>query len=119
MSFFMVPPRFGWLEWAYLDLNQGPLPYQGSALTELSYRPHNSAQRYRTPHARNESGRGASVLTERDLETAEQLRREVVQMGADRGQRGHENHVDRRQHEGEPEQPAEPEVVLDVERATV
>jgi hypothetical protein len=26
-------------EWACLDLNQGPLPYQGSALTELSYRP--------------------------------------------------------------------------------
>ena len=25
--------------WAYLDLNQGPLPYQGSALTKLSYRP--------------------------------------------------------------------------------
>ena len=27
------------LLWAYLDLNQGPLPYQGSALTKLSYRP--------------------------------------------------------------------------------
>ncbi len=30
-----------WL-WAYLDLNQGPLPYQGSALTKLSYRPEGS-----------------------------------------------------------------------------
>ena len=26
-------------EWACLDLNQGPLLYQSSALTELSYRP--------------------------------------------------------------------------------
>ena len=25
--------------WAHLDLNQGPLPYQGSALTGLSYGP--------------------------------------------------------------------------------
>ena len=29
----------GFARWAYLDLNQGPLPYQGSALTKLSYRP--------------------------------------------------------------------------------
>ncbi len=27
------------LPWAHLDLNQGPLPYQGSALTGLSYGP--------------------------------------------------------------------------------
>jgi hypothetical protein len=26
-------------EWAHLDLNQGPHPYQGCALTELSYGP--------------------------------------------------------------------------------
>lgn len=26
-------------QWAYQDLNLGPLPYQGSALTELSYTP--------------------------------------------------------------------------------
>ena len=32
----------GILSWAYLDLNQGPLPYQGSALTKLSYRPEGS-----------------------------------------------------------------------------
>src|SRR6202044_3371518 len=25
--------------WAWMDLNHRPLPYQGSALTELSYRP--------------------------------------------------------------------------------
>ncbi len=31
------PPRMK--QWAHLDLNQGPLPYQGSALTELSYGP--------------------------------------------------------------------------------
>ena len=30
------------MRWAYLDLNQGPLPYQGSALTKLSYRPEGS-----------------------------------------------------------------------------
>ena len=28
---------WGW--WAYLDLNQGPHPYQGCALTKLSYTP--------------------------------------------------------------------------------
>lgn len=27
--------------WAILDLNQGPHPYQGCALTKLSYRPKN------------------------------------------------------------------------------
>src|SRR4051795_3487452 len=27
------------VEWAWMDLNHRPLPYQGSALTELSYRP--------------------------------------------------------------------------------
>jgi hypothetical protein len=26
-------------QWAWMDLNHRPLPYQGSALTELSYRP--------------------------------------------------------------------------------
>ncbi len=29
----------GSLQWACLDLNQGPHPYQGCALTRLSYRP--------------------------------------------------------------------------------
>jgi hypothetical protein len=29
----------GWALWAWMDLNHRPLPYQGSALTELSYRP--------------------------------------------------------------------------------
>jgi hypothetical protein len=42
--------------WACLDLNQGPLPYQGSALTELSYRPvcarfgRKGVRRERLPH---------------------------------------------------------------------
>ena len=31
--------RMGFLRWACLDLNQGPHPYQGCALTRLSYRP--------------------------------------------------------------------------------
>ncbi len=31
--------RRGLHRWAYLDLNQGPHPYQGCALTRLSYRP--------------------------------------------------------------------------------
>ena len=30
--------------WAYLDLNQGPHPYQGCALTRLSYRPESVAE---------------------------------------------------------------------------
>ena len=29
----------GFVGWAWMDLNHRPLPYQGSALTELSYRP--------------------------------------------------------------------------------
>ena len=32
--------------WAYLDLNQGPHPYQGCALTRLSYRPVRDGQGY-------------------------------------------------------------------------
>ena len=34
-------PRFrrGFCLWAHLDLNQGPHPYQGCALTNLSYEP--------------------------------------------------------------------------------
>ena len=36
----MKPPGGGFMIlWAHLDLNQGPLPYQGSALTGLSYGP--------------------------------------------------------------------------------
>ena len=34
----------GKFRWAYLDLNQGLLPYQGSALTGLSYRPDAAAE---------------------------------------------------------------------------
>src|SRR5699024_9530361 len=43
--------RFGLRKrwWAYLDLNQGPLPYQGSALTVLSYTPEvDRTEHYRT-----------------------------------------------------------------------
>src|SRR5688572_1476621 len=56
MSFFKNPPFFSstvstvtmassamgepsFREWAWMDLNHRPLPYQGSALTGLSYRP--------------------------------------------------------------------------------
>ncbi len=35
----MIRLRASELGWAWMDLNHRPLPYQGSALTELSYRP--------------------------------------------------------------------------------
>ena len=38
--------------WAQMDLNHRPLPYQGSALTKLSYGPEIACRDYLTTHPR-------------------------------------------------------------------
>ena len=44
--------------WAHLDLNQGPLPYQGSALTELSYGPACAVRGKRVYRLQKNPGKG-------------------------------------------------------------
>src|SRR5690606_10407180 len=58
----------------------------------------------------------AVVLGQRDLETAQQGRRQVVQEGPQRGDRGQQDHVGDRHQDGEAQDPAGAEVVLHVER---
>ena len=49
--------------WAHVDLNHGPRPYQGRALTELSYGPNLDRGVYRTvPLGRQSGPIGAATL---------------------------------------------------------
>ena len=45
-------------EWACLDLNQGPLLYQSSALTELSYRPFGDGDPHRRVNVQHAAASG-------------------------------------------------------------
>ena len=85
-------------EWACLDLNQGPLPYQGSALTELSYRPvrHGlGAKEYAGKGYRIWRCAGSVALLQRDLYAAREVSGDVVEHRADRGQCRDEHDIDR------------------------
>ena len=89
-----------------MDLNHRPLPYQGSALTELSYRPRYVPQKD-TSTARPlpiASGRGLRTFAEDlllfgqgHLDATDQVGGEVVHVGGQRRQRGDHHGVDQRE----------------------
>src|SRR5437588_8752584 len=83
-----------------MDLNHRPLPYQGSALTELSYTPsypRNASTPERVPQLRPDgepAGEALLRFPQRYLDPADEVRREVVHHRADRGEGGDQEHVE-------------------------
>src|SRR6185437_14936621 len=81
--------------WAWMDLNHRPLPYQGSALTRLSYRPQVLDE-------------GISpALCERDLDTADEVGAHVVNERGQRRERREQNDVDEADDKRDDEHPSE------------
>src|SRR5512132_529782 len=97
--------------WAWMDLNHRPLPYQGSALTELSYRPvqsdtknaRTSSSVARLPERVKRTPSAPLTLGERDLDATDDVTDQVVQERDEHPQRRpHE-----REHASDEEEPGE------------
>src|SRR4051794_39093030 len=105
-----------------MDLNHRPLPYQGSALTKLSYRP---GDRRKIPQRRRPLpiGSGEAFETieelllfgERELDATDQVGGDVVEVRAERGERGDHDDVDQSDDRGHAEHAGQREERLDVE----
>ena len=57
--------RKGFGLWAHLDLNQGPHPYQGCALTELSYGPEGPRVYQRPRRGMPDAGGASRIIAAR------------------------------------------------------
>src|ERR1700734_2074952 len=80
-----------------MDLNHGPLPYQGSALTELSYSPRPATTRAairKITVSATDTLTDLVGLLQGDLDTADQPGRQVVDNRADREQGRDQHHID-------------------------
>src|SRR3954467_11791517 len=91
-----------------MDLNHRPLPYQGSALTELSYRPQNNRRlNVEPPDETTATAAASTALGEGHLDTTDEVRAHVVDEGGQRRESGQQDHVDEADHERDAEDAAE------------
>src|SRR5436190_13697636 len=95
-----------------MDLNHRPLPYQGSALTELSYRPSRCADEITAAPASVAVGEG-------DLDAPDEVCADVVDERAEGRERREEDDVDAADDQGNGHHPAEAEPARDAIVAVV